>query len=76
MEEAVIARAHFIIFIIKLRPSGASVSIFYSRIRGYDVVLAPQPGLLLNLRLSNNIQLHNIIRVVWLEKRLSSDNDL
>ncbi len=76
VEEAVIARAHPIISIIMLRPSGASVSASYSRIRGHAVVLPQQPGLFLNLLPSNDIQLHDIIRVVWLGKRPLNDNDL
>ncbi len=55
VEEAVIARAYPIISIIKLRPSGASVSASYSRIRGHTVVFPQQPGPLLNLLPSNDI---------------------
>lgn len=55
MEKAVIARAHPIISIIKLRPNGASVSASYSQIRGYVVVFPQQPGQLLNLLLSNKL---------------------
>lgn len=40
------------------------------------MVFPQQPGLLLNLLPSNNIQLHNIIRVVWLGKRPLNENDL
>ncbi len=76
VEEAVITRAHPIISIIKLRPSGASVSASYSRIRGHAVVLSQQSGPLLNLLPSNDIQLHDIIRVVWLGKRPPNDNNL
>ncbi len=76
VEKVVIARAHPIISIIKLRPSGASVSTSYSRIRGHAVILPQQPGPLLNLLPSNNIQLYDIIRVVWLGKQPPNDNDL
>ncbi len=76
VEEAVIARAHPIISIIKLRPSGASISASYSRIRGHVIIFLQQPGPLLNLLPLNDIQLHNIIRVVWLGKRPPNDNNL
>ncbi len=76
MEEAVIALLHPIISIIKLRASGASVSASYLRIRGHAVVLPQQSGPLLNLLPSNNIQLYDIIRVVWLGKRSPNDNNL
>lgn len=76
VEKAVIARAHPIISIIKLRPSGISVSASYSRICGHAVVLPQQPGLLLNLLLSNNFQFNNIIMVVWLGKYPHNENDI
>ncbi len=76
VKKAVIARAHPIISIIKLRPSVVSVSASYSRIRSYAVVLPQQPGPLLNLLPSNDIQLHDIIRVVSLRKWLPNDNNL
>lgn len=55
VEELVIAYAHLIIFMIKLRFSDASISSFYSRIRSYVIVLPQQPGPLFNLSLLNNI---------------------
>lgn len=76
IEEAVIARAHPVISIIKLRPSGASLSASYQRIRGHAVVLPQNPGPLLDLLPSASLQLHDIIRVVWAGKRLHTDADL
>ncbi len=40
------------------------------------MVLPQQLGPLFNLLPLNNIQLHDIIRVVWLGKRPLNDNDL
>ncbi len=40
------------------------------------MVFPQQLGLLLNLLPSNNIQLYNIIKIVWLGKRPSNNNDL
>lgn len=76
VEEAVIARAHPIITIIKLRPSGASVSASYSRIREYAMVLPQQLEPLLNLLSARYLHLHDIIQVVWLEKRPHNKVDL
>ncbi len=76
VEEAVIAWAHPIISIIQLRPSGGNIFVSYSRVRGHAMVLPQQPGLLFNLLPSNDIQFHDIIRVVWLGKRPANDNDL
>ena len=69
VEEAVIARAHPIISILKLRPSGASLLASYQRIRGHAVILPQNPGPLLDMLLSNAFLLHEIIRVVWAGKR-------
>lgn len=54
MEEFVIAQAHFIITIIKLRPSGTSILASYLRIQKHIVIFPQQPGLLLKLLLSSN----------------------
>lgn len=69
VEEAVIACAHPVISIIKLRPSSTSLSASYHRICGHAVVLPQNPGPLLDLLPSNTLQLHDIIRVVWAGKR-------
>lgn len=76
MEEAIIARTNLIISIIKLRPSSANVSISYSKIWSHTVVLLQQLGPLLIFLSLNNIQLHDIIRVVWLGKWPPNNNDL
>lgn len=69
VEEGVIARAHPVISILKLRPSGTSFSASYQRIRGHAVVLPQNPGPLLTLLPSPTLQLHDVIRVVWASKR-------
>ena len=76
MEEAIIAWAHLIITIVKLKPSGANVSAFYSRIQRHIVVLFPKPELLLNLLSLSNHNLHEIICIIWLKKHLYNKNGL
>lgn len=50
VEEAVIARAHPIVSILKLRPTGGSdPAATYQRIQGHAVVLPQNPGPLLQL---------------------------
>lgn len=76
VEEAVIARAHPVISILKLRPAGASLSASYQRIRGHAVVLPQNPGPLLTLLPSSSLELHDVIRVVWAGKRPHTEGDI
>ena len=70
---ALIAYAHPIITIIKLRLTNQNVSISYARIYGNVVILPQQLDPFLNLLLLNKIRLHNIIKVVWLGKISHND---
>lgn len=76
VEKAVIAYNHPVISIIKLELSSISVSISYLRICGHFVVLLWQLDLLLNLLPLNNLQVHDIIRVVSLKKCSYYENDV
>ncbi len=76
VEEAVIARAHPVISILKLRPAGASFSASYQTIRGHAVDLPQNPGSLLTLLLSASLRLHHVIRVVWAGKRPHTEADI
>ena len=76
VEEAVIARAHPVISIMKLRTSGASRFISYQRIRGHAVVLPQNPGLLLDILPSSSLVLHDVIRIVWASKRPHTVEDI
>ena len=76
VEEAVFARAHPVISIMKLRPSGASRFISYQRIRGHAVVLPQNPGPLLDILPSSSLVLHDVIRIVWASKRPHTVEDI
>ena len=66
VEEALIARAHLVISILKLRPAGGSKpSATYQRIRGHAVVLQQNPGPLLHILPSSMFQPYQVIKVVW-----------
>lgn len=64
IQEVIIAWAHAIIPIIKLRPSDVSNLAFYLRLYKYIVVLPKKLGLLLNVLLSRNFYLYDIICVI------------
>lgn len=76
VEEAVIARAHPVISILKLRPVGVSTSVTYQRIRGHAVVLPQNPGPLLNSLPSASLRLHDVIRIVWASERAHTAADI
>ena len=76
VEEAAIARAHPVISIMKLRPSGASRFISYQRIRGHAVALPQNPGPLLDILPSSSLVLHDVIRIVWASKRAHTVEDI
>lgn len=68
VEEVVIACIHLIILIPKLKLSSASLLVLYHQIHGHVVILPQNPGLLLDLLLSNALLLDKIIKVVWASK--------
>ena len=65
-----VARAHPVISILKLRPIGGSnPAATYQRVRGHAVVLPQNPGLLLQILPSSTFQPHEVIRVVWISDK-------
>lgn len=76
VEEAVIARAHPIISILKLRPGKVNPSVCYQRIRGHAVVLPQNPSPLLDLLPSAEFELHSVIRIVWASDKKHTLADL
>ena len=76
VKEVVITWVYPIIFTMKLRLSGLSVCASYLQICRYIVVLLQQLDLLLNILLSSESQLHDIIRVIWLAKCPHTNDDL
>lgn len=76
VEKAVIACAHPIISILKLRPTGTSFSVSYQQVQGHAVVLPQNPGLLLTFRSFFSLMLHDVIQVVWAGKRSHTKADI
>jgi Domain of unknown function (DUF6570) len=75
-EECLIARSHPIACVLKLRPNGAYNPAAYNRLRGHIVVLPQNPGPLLNILPSAELELHEKIKVVWFGDRLPTADDL
>jgi uncharacterized protein DUF6570 len=71
-EECLIARGHPIASIVKIRPHGAS----YNRLRGHVIVLPQEPGPLLDILPSMEINLPDKIKVVWFGDRAPTAEDL
>ena len=76
VEEAFIARAHPVISILKLRPSKSGAAISYQHIRGHAVVLPQNPRPLLDLLPSDDLVLHDIVRIVWAGDRPHTAADI
>ena len=75
-EETVIAKAHPIIKILKLRPNGKATSASYNGIRGHAIVFPQNPGPLLTLLPSDTVCVEDNIRVVWLGLSKPRSEDL
>ena len=75
-EEAIIARAHFIVTILKLRPNNRFNPGSYREIRGHTVILSQNSGPLLTLLLFNSAILEDVIRIVWLRSTSFQCKDL
>jgi uncharacterized protein DUF6570 len=68
IEQYAIARSHPVGTILKLRPNGLQNPAAYNGIRGYIVTIPQNPGLLLDILPSPELQFHDHIRIVWLGK--------
>ena len=68
MEEYVIARSHPIGTILKLKPNGVRNPTAYNGIRGHIITIPQDPGPLLNILPSPDLQFHDHIRVIWTGK--------
>ncbi len=64
-EEAVIARVHLVITILKLRPNNTFNPGSYKGIRGHSVLLPQNPGPLLDLLPSETTLVDEVVRVAW-----------
>lgn len=77
VEEGVIARAHQLVSILKLRPaSRTSPDSIYKGIRGHAVVLPQNPGSLVGMLPSSTFQVEDIIRVVWASDKPCTEDEL
>ncbi len=75
-EEAVIAQAHPVITILKLRPNNTFNPRSYRGIRGHSVLLLQNPGPLFDLLLSETTPIDEMVRVVWGGKSLPQPKQL
>lgn len=76
VEECLIAKSHPIGLVMKLRPGGRASSISHSALRGHFIVIPQEPGPLLQILPSPQLQLSNLIKVFWLGKQPPSFSDL
>ena len=76
MEEYVIARSHPIGTILKLKPNGVRNPTAYNGIRGHIITIPQDPGPLLNILPSPDLQFHDHIRVIWTGKTEPTADDL
>src|SRR5271168_827553 len=76
MEEYVIARSHPIGTILKLKPNGVRNPTAYNGIRGHIVTIPQNPGPLLDILPSPDLQFHDHIRIIWTGKTEPTVDDL
>jgi hypothetical protein len=76
MEEYVIARSHPIGTILKLKPNGVRNPTAYNGIRGHIITIPQNPGPLLDILPSPDLQFHDHIRIIWTGKAEPTVDDL
>ena len=76
VEEYAIARSHPIGTILKLKPNGVRNPTAYNGIRGHIVTIPQNPGPLLNILPSPDLQFYDHIRIVWAGKAEPTADDL
>jgi hypothetical protein len=76
MEEYAIARSHPIGAILKLKPNGVRNPTAYNGIRGHIVTIPQNPGPLLDILPSPELQFHDHIRIIWTGKTEPTVDDL
>ena len=76
IEEYAIARSHPIATILKLKPNGLSNPTAYNGIRGHVVAIPQNPGPLLDILPSPDLQFHDHIGIVWTGSAQPTVDDL
>ena len=76
VEEYAIARSHPIGAILKLKPNGVRNPTAYNGIRGHIVTIPQNPGPLLDILPSPDLQFYDHIRIVWAGKAEPTADDL
>lgn len=76
VEECLIAKCHPLGLILKLRPGGRSSPVTYRAIRGHFIVIPQDPEPLLRILPSPDLNLDNVIKVLWLGKSPPMEADL
>lgn len=75
VQEALIARAHPVVSILKLRPSEVFNPAAYICIKRYAVLLPQNLSFLLNLLFFPMLALHDVIRIVWVGRGHPTDTN-
>ncbi|PVH70863.1 hypothetical protein DL98DRAFT_617764, partial [Cadophora sp. DSE1049] len=76
IEECLIIKCHPVGTILKLRPNGRPFPSSYNTLQGHVIVIPQDPGPLLQIFPSPELRLDNLIKVIWLRKRVPADADL
>lgn len=75
-EESFIARSHPVGLVVKIQPGSHPSDVSYHTFRGYLIVIPQDPGPLLQIIPSPELQLHNLIKVIWLGNQVPMDAEL
>lgn len=75
-EESFIAKSHPVGLVVKIRPGGHPSDVSYHALRGHFIVIPQDPGPLLQILPSPELQLHNLIKVFWLGNQIPTDAEL
>jgi hypothetical protein len=75
-KEYLVAKAHPVGVVLKLRPGGRSSPVNYHALRGHFIVIPKDPGPLLQILPSPKLHFAQLIKVVWLGNQPPATSDL
>jgi len=75
-EQYAITRSHPVGTILTLRPNGLQIQEAYTGIRGHIVTIPQNPGPLLDILPSTELQFHDHIKIVWVGDKDPTTEDL